>query len=402
MAASLTDQPLEAQSLDEAKKIIRDLRMRYRAQAHQLLIWRRAHKIQEDLVARVQREKVEQLKSLSSQLLLFESRLIRKQKEITALLGQRETIIIRQQRMIETLNNKLLDNGLEPNHPIVDYRDLINETNLVADFDSLNDSDSAVIMEDVDNDYSLSHVLPRFRSTTTDSVTIVRSISDAIDPNLKYTSVRRSNGFLRRPEILETVYSVEEEPDGDGGSNKLSAQNSTEKDIKEGTSSADKEDAMADMNLAQNRRDNFKMRSEKISSDYLKPCLNRDKSDAKSVDSDISESICQQIAWAYSYVPKRQISNLASSNDNISDCLLLDGGSLLEDCGLERKGNQVTTYNRVMSNHRSVTKPKDVKYKRINKAKSKSLEELRGRLRNWVEKGNKLASISLDQTQSYA
>jgi hypothetical protein len=39
-------------------------------------------------------------------------------------------------------------------------------------------------------------------------------------------------------------------------------------------------------------------------------------------------------------------------------------------------------FNRVMgNNHRSVTKPKDVKYKRINKAKSKSLEELRGRLR---------------------
>jgi len=57
------------------------------------------------------------------------------------------------------------------------------------------------------------------------------------------------------------------------------------------------------------------------------------------------------------------------------------------------------TYNRVMSNHRSVTKPKDVKYKRINKAKSKSLEELRGRLRNWVEKGNKI-TISFDQ--SYA
>lgn len=58
------------------------------------------------------------------------------------------------------------------------------------------------------------------------------------------------------------------------------------------------------------------------------------------------------------------------------------------------------TYNRVMSNHRSVTKPKDVKYKRINKAKSKSLEELRGRLRNWVEKGNKIA-ISLDQSYAW-
>lgn len=59
--------------------------------------------------------------------------------------------------------------------------------------------------------------------------------------------------------------------------------------------------------------------------------------------------------------------------------------------------SQFTTYNRVMSNHRSVTKPKDVKYKRINKAKSKSLEELRGRLKNWVEKGNKIA-LSLDQS----
>ena len=38
------------------------------------------------------------------------------------------------------------------------------------------------------------------------------------------------------------------------------------------------------------------------------------------------------------------------------------------------------TFNRVMSNHRSMTKPKDVKFKRINKAKSRSLEELRGKL----------------------
>ena len=40
-----------------------------------------------------------------------------------------------------------------------------------------------------------------------------------------------------------------------------------------------------------------------------------------------------------------------------------------------------TVYNRVMSNHRTMTKPKDVKFKRINKAKSRSLEELRGKLK---------------------
>lgn len=68
----------------------------------------------------------------------------------------------------------------------------------------------------------------------------------------------------------------------------------------------------------------------------------------------------------------------------------------------QKPNNQVKTYNRVMSNHRSVTKPKDVKYKRINKAKSKSLEELRGRLKNWVEQGSKLPGIALEHSQSYA
>lgn len=56
------------------------------------------------------------------------------------------------------------------------------------------------------------------------------------------------------------------------------------------------------------------------------------------------------------------------------------------------------TYNRVMSNHRSVTKVKDVKYKRINKAKSRSLEELRGKLK--TREGKPLISMSIGH--SYA
>jgi len=63
----------------------------------------------------------------------------------------------------------------------------------------------------------------------------------------------------------------------------------------------------------------------------------------------------------------------------------------------ENETATATTYNRVMSNHRSVTKPKDVKYKRINKAKSKSLEELRGRLKNWVDRGQRM-SLTVDPT----
>ncbi|KAG5886473.1 hypothetical protein JTB14_026733 [Gonioctena quinquepunctata] len=194
-------------SLEDARRLVRDLRQKTRAQAQQIMAWRRAYKMQELLISRLQREKCDQLKALSSKLLLFESRLIRKQKDISTMLNIRENIINRQQRIIETLSNRLIDNGLEV--PQSEIHEL--ETNL-PDLDSLNDSDSAVVLEDVDSD-STYHV-PKFR-TNTDGVTVMRSISDAIDPNLKYTSVRRNNGFLRRPEILETVYSVEEDGDND-------------------------------------------------------------------------------------------------------------------------------------------------------------------------------------------
>lgn len=149
-----------------------------------------------------------------------------------------------------------------------------------------------------------------------EGVTVVRSVSDAVEnapSGGKYASLRRSNGFLRRPEILETVYSVEEDPDADPASG-----------------------------------------------------------------SELTNPENQEDTWA---VHKGRLKELYGSFERLD----------------QEPPNHVTTYNRVMSNHRSVTKPKDVKYKRINKAKSKSLEELRGRLKNWVEKGNKLA-VSLDQS----
>lgn len=353
--------------------------MKYRAQAHQLLTWRRAQRTQEELVTRLQKEKAEQLKTLSSQLLLFESRLVRKQKEINSMLALRETIIMKQQKVIESLQSKLLDNGIEITQNIPDFRDMLQDTHITGDFDSLNDSDSAVIMEDVDFDSSNTHV-PRFRSTNPDSVTIVRSISDAIDPNLKYSIVRRSNGFLRRPEILETVYSVEEEVDGDSTKG-LSAQNSTEKELKDANKTD--EEKYKETSLLAQRRDNFRMRSVVLTAEV------------KSIDSDkeLKPKSGKEV-WSYSYVPKRM------TPANESDDEVTSNPDSEEDP--EPRSTQVVTYNRVMSNHRNVTKPKDVKYKRINKAKSKSLEELRGRLKNWVEKGNKFSNIPLEHAQSYA
>lgn len=286
------------------------------------------------MVSRLQREKADQLKTLSSKLLLFESRLIRKQKDISTMLNIRENIIHRQQRIIESLTNRLLDNGLEA--PTADLTEL--DSNLL-DLDSLNDSDSAVVMEDVDSDCNLTH-FSKYH-TNPDCVTIMRSVSDAIDPNLKYTSVRRNNGFLRRPEILETVYSVEEDADNDN-------QNESKSE-------------------ANKKRDAFASRSD------------RAICNADDTPKDAEDKNKEPPNWPYVH---------NSTNG--------------EEEKPREHTNQVTTYNRVMSNHRSVTKPKDVKYKRINKAKSKSLEELRGRLKNWVEQGGKLTGLSLEHSQSYA
>ena len=49
-----------------------------------------------------------------------------------------------------------------------------------------------------------------------------------------------------------------------------------------------------------------------------------------------------------------------------------------------------------MSNHRAVLKPKDVKFKRISKAKARSLEELRDKLK-WEQM---IGSISAEEVVS--
>lgn len=95
-------------------------------------------------MARLTREKAEQLRTLSSQLLLFESRLCRKQKEIEACLSQRESIILRQQRVIRQLQNRLAERSTGTrDSPPCDALDRL---------DSLGDSDSAVVLEETADD----------------------------------------------------------------------------------------------------------------------------------------------------------------------------------------------------------------------------------------------------------
>lgn len=202
-------------------------------------------------------------------------------------------------------------------------------------------------------------------------VTIVRSISDAIETtNLKYNNTRRSNCFLRRPEVLETVYSVEEDPEPQGGAGAGGGGCG-------GNSGSGDSTSMPD--AVSEKRDKFKNRTEK--------CISSDNSD------DSKESQSTTTTKITSTTRTTVIITKTSCDGDSGGCETPPGNGC--------KAGAVTNFNRVMSNHRSVTKPKDVKYKRINKAKSKSLEELRGRLRHWVERGSCNMNLNLDGSMAH-
>ncbi|XP_043642409.1 uncharacterized protein LOC122612697 isoform X1 [Drosophila teissieri] len=369
----------DPKDLHTARAIIEELRSKVRFQTEHIMKWRKAYAMQVQQHYRYQKEKSDQMNSLTSQLLLLESRLKRKQKQIASLLNHRELTIQRQQKIIDTLSSRLVDHGLETI-----------EASYANELDSLNDSDSAVVLEDIDSDSPMTLGTRRKSSGAgglggvlgSDGITIVRSISDAIETNHnKYGAARRNNCFLRRPDILETVYSVEEDPE-------------PTTDVAE-------------------KRDKFKNRSDKaLSSSSTEGQIDAASSSTADKAKDSSP------VEGGSTIPRRQLGALKRSPSHDSPCTTLSvkvpqlqppspppsaGGAQEPPNGK----TQVTNYNRVMLNHRSVTKPKDVKYKRINKAKSKSLEELRGRLKNLVERppgldGGFSGGMMPQTAQSYA
>ncbi|KAH8266683.1 hypothetical protein KR018_009981 [Drosophila ironensis] len=373
----------DPKDLHTARAIIEELRSKVRFQTEHIMKWRKAYAMQVQQHYRYQKEKSDQMNSLTSQLLLLESRLKRKQKQIASLLNHRELTIQRQQKVIDTLSSRLVDHGLETI-----------EASYANELDSLNDSDSAVVLEEIDSDGPMTLGTRRKSSGAgggmlgSDGITIVRSISDAIETNLnKYGAARRNNCFLRRPDILETVYSVEEDPEPTS-------------DVAE-------------------KRDKFKNRSDKaLSSSSTEGQIDGVAASATGTASSATDKAkdASSPSDGATAIPRRQIGALKRSPSHDAPCTTLSvkvpqlqpsmqAASVPQD--LPSGKTQVTNYNRVMSNHRSVTKPKDVKYKRINKAKSKSLEELRGRLKNLVERppgleGGYSGGMMPQAAQSYA
>ena len=139
-------------------------------------------------MARLTREKAEQLRTLSSQLFLFESRLCRKQKEIEASLAQRESIILRQQRVIRQLQSRLAERSSGTrDSPPCDALDRL---------DSLGDSDSAVVLEEAADDLAppryiqYAHLCDRFSIATLSGSPSLSSLRCSLRVHPRYVSVR--------------------------------------------------------------------------------------------------------------------------------------------------------------------------------------------------------------------
>lgn len=375
----------------------------------------------------------EQINALTSQLILFESRLTKKQKQISLLLEQREQTILRQQKFINVLCNQLTENGLEvPDWPAMRRYSVngsasgsggvgvsgISSGGAILNFlDSLNDSDSAVVLDDIDSDCNSNSITILKRNRPLD-VTVCRSISDAIETNLllnKYSSGRRSNCFLKRPDILETVYSVEEDSESNNQNNANAQQQSATSPTGAGGCAGMGKDSgggrspggsAVNKNLIE-RRDKFKNRTEKVEYDVSLMKHNTEEDDGDDLDLDtrhdsnfmtITDDECDdkghgrltqhEINKLHIEYNRRRISEeFLSSQHQLHHLNRSPRHRLQDETEVQQQQTppNLVNYNRVMLNHRAITRPKDVKYKRINKAKSKSLEELRGRLRQWID-----------------
>lgn len=98
--------------LAATRHIITDLRRKTRLQCEHIMQLQRALQQQQQQHRHDISMRSDQLAALANQLLLLESRLKRRQTQIAVVMRQREHTIVRQQKVIETLSNRLTDHGL--------------------------------------------------------------------------------------------------------------------------------------------------------------------------------------------------------------------------------------------------------------------------------------------------
>uniref|UniRef100_A0A0K2TWB8 Uncharacterized protein n=1 Tax=Lepeophtheirus salmonis TaxID=72036 RepID=A0A0K2TWB8_LEPSM len=232
----------------------------------------------------------------------------------------------------------------------------------------------------------------------------------------KLLSLKRHSGFLKRPEILETVYSVEE----DAEKQNESSSNENKENLEEKNSPCSNDSL--NNNGVSNRKTSSREDEEEEESGGLSVSIEPLHAPSATASSNQSRSnnktllLLQRTGFRSRFDSDVNVSDPELSTDDESNRIFFSETDISASCctcsrrssycycssrtGSRRSSygshanlssilaqgddDKVNFYNRVMTNHKSVLKPKDVKFKRINKSKSKSLEELRGKLRSQI------------------
>ncbi|XP_045611409.2 uncharacterized protein [Procambarus clarkii] len=425
----------EVATLEEARRSLAELRDRNKAQSHLLVAWKRRLKEQNLLMLHLQRERDSHLRTIQAQLLLFESQLRRRQKEVEALLQQKDATIHQQQHIILYLSRALNANQkarhvlqtsnqntkeqiskIPSDKEAQDDENTQNKDNQTtgllitstkSDPESLNDSDSAIMLED---NFDFPVLIPMGKG----EVKVVRSVSDAVE------AANRSSCSTAISAVGTSTASVNSAllaPGFSSGTGPGSLSTSPS------CSSEESDDSPA-CTLTKGRaellRTVYSLEEEEICHAHQEhdSLLEDTVSPTPSLVPSVTPSL-QSILKVTSHYDSDATLSDGESEDEEEDIVphfddsasdrrrLLGSYEKLNTLGAAPKKVKAeeeiqVTYNRVMSNHRSVTKPKDVKYRRINKAKSRSLEELRGKLKYWTDRGGKQSlSVDLDN-HSYA
>ncbi|KAK6630671.1 hypothetical protein RUM43_014660 [Polyplax serrata] len=167
----------EVNTFEEAQRRIVELTEKCKNQGAQLLVFRRKIKIQQEMAERSHVEKAAQLQALSSQMVLLEAGLVKKQDYIRRLLASRDRIIAKQQEQIEQLKQQLSESretGATVRNPE----------------QPLTTNSSAMVVAS-----SGSHSPPLY-----ESVTVARSVTDIITCRKKYR-LKRSGAFKIRADF---------------------------------------------------------------------------------------------------------------------------------------------------------------------------------------------------------
>jgi len=157
------------------------------------------------------------LASIAGQLFVLQSNLIAKEKYLGQVLQDRDQTIMEQQRVIR----RLLRKGHSYQFKDTDVKEEISPTN--SDAEENEAGGDGIPIE-------ISISVPNLSEIKLVRPPVLRSISNNEDGRKcrlkfdrraknreKLMSMKRYSGFLKRPEILETVYSVESEDGNDGG-----------------------------------------------------------------------------------------------------------------------------------------------------------------------------------------